>query len=112
MGELICQLCEFVEYQGPRGGFTSDRIWARNFGIPKFDVLLACVLELKVNTAQVSRKQTERDDPSQDRKAGWMDAGIHILYDFSGHKPDLEGKIQICFKYMGLTDQSSRHYDL
>ena len=22
-----------------------------------------------------------------------------ILYDFSGHKPDLEGKIQICFRY-------------
>ena len=24
---------------------------------------------------------------------------IAILYDFSGHKPDLEGKIQICFRY-------------
>ena len=25
--------------------------------------------------------------------------GLVILYDFSGHKPDLEGKIQICFSY-------------
>ena len=24
---------------------------------------------------------------------------FNILYDFSGHKPDLEGKIQICFRY-------------
>ena len=24
---------------------------------------------------------------------------FYILYDFSGHKTDLEGKIQICFKY-------------
>ena len=24
---------------------------------------------------------------------------LYILYDFSGHKPDLEGKIQICFSY-------------
>ena len=24
---------------------------------------------------------------------------LYILYDFSGHKPDLEGKIQICFRY-------------
>ena len=23
----------------------------------------------------------------------------YILYDFSGHKPDLEGEIQICFRY-------------
>ena len=26
-------------------------------------------------------------------------SGFFILYDFSGHKPDLEGKIQICFRY-------------
>ena len=25
--------------------------------------------------------------------------GLAILYDFSGHKPDLEGKIQICFRH-------------
>ena len=24
---------------------------------------------------------------------------LYIFYDFSGHKPDLEGKIQICFRY-------------
>ena len=24
---------------------------------------------------------------------------LNILYDFSGHKPDLEGEIQICFRY-------------
>ena len=62
------------------GGFITDQIPTRNFGIPKFNVLLAlvaCVQEFKVNTAQVSRKQTETDDPSQDRKAVWMHTGIH-----------------------------------
>ena len=26
-------------------------------------------------------------------------SSILILYDFSGHKPDLEGEVQICFRY-------------
>ena len=30
--------------------------------------------------------------------------GLFILYDFSGHKPDLEGEIQIWFRY-GFPDQ-------
>ena len=29
----------------------------------------------------------------------WWGQWSPILYDFSGHKPDLEGKIQICFSY-------------
>ena len=31
------------------------------------------------------------------RVGGYL-TGHVILYDFSGHKPDLEGKIQICFR--------------
>ena len=80
MERLICQLCVNSWSTRVPGGFTSDRNWARNFGISKFDILLAlvaCVHELKVNRAQVSRKQTETDYPSQDRKQYSEDAGIH-----------------------------------
>ena len=41
MERLICQLCVSSWSTWVPGGFSNDRIWARNFGIPKFDILRA-----------------------------------------------------------------------
>ena len=41
--------------------------------------------------------------PRQDSACNTL-MGMDILHDFSGHKPDLEGKIQICFR-CGFPDQ-------
>ena len=45
----------------------------------------------------LNRPGTAEWRSSKNKRSLWTSFGI--LYDFSGHKPDLEGKIQICFRY-------------
>ena len=51
------------------------------------------------NQATCPRPKAEDRQPGFFQTMSRLVNRFNILYDFSGHKPDLEGKIQICFRY-------------